>query len=171
MRKSAWRVPTLLGLLTTLSGPAVSLSAQAAEAPLSVLERLVGGSWYVGEDSYQVFTWGVGQQSVKADMYFVTPEGETLVSEATYFYHPGRETVLGFGVAVDMGIDVFEYTSIQARGDTLILHLDAFGPQATDEDLRETWTFLDDDHYEWVLWARGEDGAWARSMDGMFERR
>ena len=171
MRKSASWVLPLLGLVTIASRPAAPLSAQVVDTPLSVLERLVGGSWSIGEDSYQVFTWGVGRQSVKAEMYFITPEGETLVSEATYFYHPGRETLLGFGVAVDMGIDVFEYTSIQARGDTLILDLSAFGPQATDEDLRETWTFLDDDHYEWVLWARVEDGAWARQMDGIFERR
>ena len=169
-RHASWVLP-LLGLVTMASTPAAPFSAQVVDTPLSALERLVSGSWYIGEDSYQVFTWGVGRQSVKSEMFFITPENETLVSEATYFYHPGRETLLGFGVAVDMGIDVFGYTSIRARGDTLILDLSAFGPQATDEVLRETWTFFDDDRYEWVLWARGEDGTWARRMDGMFERR
>jgi hypothetical protein len=171
MRRSALRLLPLLGLATMASRPAAPLPVQVVDTPLSALERLVGGSWYIGEDSYQVFSWGVGRQSVKAEMYFISPEGEKLVSEATYFYHPGRETLLGFGVAVDMGIDVFEYTSIQARGDTLILDLSAFGPQATDGVLRETWTFLDEDRYEWVLWARVEDGTWAKQMDGIFERR
>ena len=70
-----------------------------------------------------------------------------------------------------MGIDVFEYTSIEARGDTLVLDLTAYGPRAPEGTQRQTWTFIDDDHYEWVLWARDDEGTWARSMDGTFERR
>jgi hypothetical protein len=125
----------------------------------------------MGDDSYHVFSWGVGRQSVNAEAYFVLPQGETLVSQTMFFYHPGREVLVAYGVAVEMGIDVFEYTAIEARGDTLILDLTPYGPQAPEGDQRETWTFTDDDHYEWVLWARDEGGTWTRSMGGTFERR
>ncbi len=158
-------------LATASHGSALPVSAQSTESPVSALERLVGGRWYMGDDTYHVFSWGVGRQSVISESYFVMPEGETLVSQTTFFYHPGRKTLVAYGVAVEMGIDVFEYTSIEARGDTLVLDLTAYGPQAPEGPQRETWTFIDDHHYEWVLWARGEDEAWLRQMDGVFERR
>jgi hypothetical protein len=158
-------------LAIATDGPVLPVSAQAIESPVSALGRLVGGRWHIGDDSYHVFSWGVGRQSVLGEAYLVKPEGETLVSQTTFFYHPGRETLVAFGVAVEMGIDVFEYTSIKARGDTLVLDLTAYGPQAPEGTQRETWTFIDDDHYEWVLWARDEEGAWTRSMGGTFERR
>jgi hypothetical protein len=167
-----WILTPLLCLLATAPhGAVLPVSAQSIESPVSALERLVGGRWYIGDDSYHVFSWGVGRQSVIGEAYFLMPGGETLVSQTTFFYHPGRETLVAFGVAVEMGIDVFEYTSIEARGDTLVLELTAYGSQAPEGTQRETWTFTDDDHYEWVLWARNEEGAWTRSMGGTFERR
>lgn len=163
--------PLVCVLATATDGSVLPVSAQVSESPVSALERLVGGRWYIGNDSYNVFSWGVGRQSVIGEAYFVMPEGETLVSQTTFFYHPGRRTLVAYGVAVDMGIDVFEYTSIEARGDTLVLDLTAYGPQAPEGTQRETWTFIDDDHYEWVLWSRDEEGAWTQSMGGTFERR
>lgn len=172
MNRRRWIFISLLCLSATApAGAVLPVSAQAIESPVSALERLVGGRWYIGDDSYHVFSWGVGHRSVIGEAYFIMPGGETLVSQTTFFYHPGRETLVAYGVAVGMGIDVFEYTSIEARGDTLVLDLTAYGPQAPEGTQRETWTFIDDDQYEWALWARDDEGAWTRTMGGTFERR
>ena len=163
-------MPLLLGLLLGVAQPAPSQTAVEAAWELEGLERLVGGRWYLGDDSYHTFSWGVGGRSLKSESYFVTTGSETLVAEMTFFYHPGEQVVKGYGVAIDMGIDVFEY-SIRFADDQIILDLQAFGPSAPDLTLQETWTFIDDDHYEWVLQGLDADGSWSRQMGGTYERR
>ena len=169
------RISWLVSVLVLCAAPLLPGGAQAQEPPtptaLQPLERLVGGSWHLGDDSRITFTWGVGRRSVKGEHFFSGPEGEKLVGETTFLYHPGRQRLVAVGVAIDMGIDFFEYTSIEARGDTLVLDLEVFGPAATDEEQRETWTFAGADRYEWVLWARPEGGRWQKRFEGLFERR
>jgi hypothetical protein len=142
---------------------------QEARAELEPLARLVGGRWHLGDDSYHTFALGVGGQSVTTTSYFVLPDGEKLVSQGTYFYHPGEDVVKGYVVAIDMGLDLFDY-SVHPRGDTLVMDLEVFGPQAGETPLRETWVFIDDDHYVWTLFQQAEDG-WERLMGGTYERR
>ena len=144
-------------------------SAQDPRPEVVPLARLVGGSWYLGEDSYHTFELGVGGQSVTSKSYFVLPDGDKLVSEGAFFYHPGEDVVKGYVVAVDMGLDLFEY-SVEARADTLLMDLKTFGPQAGETPLRETWVFTDDDHYVWTLFQQG-DGGWERLMGGTYQRR
>ena len=167
-----WAHSVLLASATVLAGDAamaVPLGAQDVHPELAPLERLIGGSWHLGEDSHQSFSWGVGRQSVKSEMHFVTPDGTALVAELTFLYHPGLEAVKGYGVAVDMGVDFFEYT-VHFEGDTIVLDLEAFGPAAGDAVQRETWVFTDDDRYLWTLYEQSEAG-WERTMGGTFERR
>ena len=102
-------------------------------------------------------------------MYFSTPDGAKRVSELTFLWHPGDQVVKGYGVAVDMGVDYFEY-DVRVDGDVFTFDLRAFGPAAPPGPARETWTFTDDDHYEWLLLEDTPDG-WARRMSGTFERR
>jgi len=147
----------------------VAVAAQETHPELAPLARLVGGSWYLGTDSYHTFTWGVGGQSVTSKSYFVLPDGDKLVSEGMFFYHPGEKTLKANAVAIDMGLDYFEYT-IEARGDTLVMGLEVFGPEAGDKPLREVWVFTDDDHYIWTLFQEGE-GGWERWMGGTYERQ
>ena len=158
----------LAAALLVMALPA-AVAAQEAHPALAPLARLVGGRWYLGTDSYHTFAWGVGRQSVTSKSYFILPDGDKLVSEGTFFYHPGEETLKAYAVAIDMGLDYFEYT-IEARADTLLMGLEVFGPQAGDKPLRERWVFTDDHHYVWTLFQEGERG-WERSMGGTYERR
>ena len=144
-------------------------SAEEAHPELAPMARLIGGDWYLGDDSYHTFSWGVGRESIVASSYWVTPEEERLVAQSTFFHHPGEGVVKGFAVARDMGIAVFEY-EIRAQGDTLLMDLNAFGPAAMEGPMRETWVFTDVDHYVWTLWQDGEDG-WEEVMGGTYERR
>ena len=168
----AWTCLALL--LAVFSAPAAgrqSIDTVATPAEMAPFERLVGGRWYLGDDSFQTFTWGVGHRSVTARNYFVTPAGATMVGEMMFLFHPGRGALIGTGVAVGMGIDVFEYTSIELHGDTLVLDLETYGPQASADTQRETWAFTAPDRFDWTLWARGDDGAWLRRFGGTYERR
>ena len=158
----------LAAALLLIALPA-SAAAQEMRPELAPLARLVGGSWHFGADTYHTFTWGVGRQSVISKSYFVLPDGDKLVSEGTFFYHPGEGTLKAYAVAIDMGLDYFEYT-IEARGDTLVMGLEVFGPEAGDKPLREVWVFTGDDHYIWTLFQE-EEGGWERWMGGLYERR
>ena len=166
---AARRSLLLLAALSLLSSPLLAQSAGDAD-PMQPLERLVGGAWYLGEDSYQTFRWGLGRLSMVAEMFVVTPAGPQAVSEMMFAYHPGERVVKGWGVARQMGIDFFEY-DITVDGETLVFDLKAFGPAAEEGPLRETWTFTDADHYEWSLLSGAGDGSWERTMSGTFERR
>ncbi|MDA0310509.1 MAG: hypothetical protein O2992_00140 [Gemmatimonadetes bacterium] len=76
----------------------------------------------------------------------------------------------GQGVAIDMGVDYFEY-EVAFEGEVFVLSPNAYGAMAGDNPQRETWTFTEGDHYEWVLMAEGADGAWRKRMGGTYERR
>lgn len=164
------RGPALMfAALLVVSGPLAAQSSNDA-GPLEPLARLTGGAWYLGEDSYQTFRWGLGRLSMIAEMFVVTPAGDQPVSQMVFAFHPGEGVMKGWGVARQMGIDFFEY-DISVDGETLVFDLQAFGPAAEEGPLRETWTFTDADHYEWSLLGAGEDGSWERTMSGTFERR
>jgi hypothetical protein len=154
-----------------------SIAGQVVEPSpaLEGFERLIGGRWYLGDETFHTFAWGVGGRSVKVQSYSVTAgsgtdESETLVSELTFLYHPGEEVVKGYGVAIGMGLDFFEY-DVHFTGDQIVLDLEAFGPAALDSAMRETWTFTDDDRYEWELLGEESSVEWSRLMGGTFERR
>ncbi len=161
-----WIVAVVLPLVL---GVSPSLQAQEVHPRLAPFERLVGGHWYMGPDSYHSFSWGVGRQSLRATSFVVTPDSTKRVSELTFMYHPGEDAVKGYGVAIDMGLDFFEST-VHFRGDTLAFDLYAYGPAAEDPPLRETWVFTDPDHYTWTL-MKPSGGGWETIMDGLFERR
>jgi hypothetical protein len=81
-------------VLMAIAFPALS-SAQETRLELAPMARLLGG------------------QSITAKSYVILPGGEKLVSEGT---------LRGDAVAIDTGLDVFEYT-VKARGDTLVMGL------------------------------------------------
>lgn len=61
-----------------------------AQNPLQSFESIIGGEWWLGEESYQTFEWGVGNLSVKGESYFVINGEHVKVSDGEWFYHPGR---------------------------------------------------------------------------------
>jgi len=153
--------------LASVSAVAFGLGESQPPDELRPLERLVGGAWHLETGgSYHVFDWGVGRRSVRSRSYIVTNEGARLVSEGTWF---GAEAIKGYATAIEMGIDVFEYTT-HSEGDEVVHELRAWGPMAGDRPLRETWTFIDADHYDWALLEDRGDG-FERIMGGRYERR
>ena len=177
-------VPVLaLAVAATAVSPATAQVAGSSDStgadPLAPFERLIGGRWYLG-DAYQTFEWGVGRKSVVARMYFpgggagsgVGGDADTedrLVSEMTFAWHPGEGTIRAWGVARDMGVDLFEYET-RVEGETFVHDLRAWGPAASDAPQRETWELVGPDRYLWTLLEMRE-GAWTEVMSGTFERR
>jgi len=131
---------------------------------LAPLARIVGGSWTLGE-SHQVFSWGVGRRSISGEMYFASDGTPRLVSQFMWYWHPDRELFEGRGVAIEMGIDLFEYDT-RVMGDTLVSELRTFGPAASADPQVESWTFQGPDVYLWQLFQGGAEPI----MDGLFQR-
>jgi len=157
------------GLLLLVSLPLLGQAIPSGAPELEGFARLIGGQWHLGEDSFNTFEWGVGGRSVKAKGFFVVGGEARPVSELTFAYHPGHGVVKGYGVAIEMGLDFFEY-DVHFAGDTVTLDLKVFGPAAPTGPLRETWIFTDDDRYEWALLAADGQGGWTETMGGTFSR-
>ncbi len=155
----------ILGFLTPPS--AVGAQATADSNPLAPFARLMGGEWYLGDDSYHAFEWGVGKKIVHSKSYFVVNGSPTLVSEGVWFWHPGNEAIEGYATAVQMPVEFFEYET-RFIGDTLISDVMSYGPQGG--AYRETWEFLDENRYVWTLYAKKGEGL-ERAMGGTYVRR
>ena len=147
-------------------------TAAADEAPgpdpLAPFEALIGGQWTLG-DGYQVLEWGVGQRSVIARAYQRGADGPRLVSEGIWFFHPGKQTVVGYFTAVGMGIELFEYqTTPSAAG--LESEIVTWDEKGHESHYVERWLLQGDDRYLWQLLAPGDDGLKPVS-EGVFTRQ
>ena len=152
------------------SGSASSQEATASDPatnPLQPFERLVGGQWHLG-DSYQEFEWGVAQKSVKARSYFIIDGEAQLVSEGVWYWHPGKNTIEGRFTAIGMPVELFDYTT-RFEGDTMVSDLRAYAASGKETVFEETWTFIDDTHFEWALMSKLADGT-QPAMSGTYSR-
>jgi hypothetical protein len=131
-------------------GPGEDLMGPGSLAPLA---RLVGGSWRLGETKHR-FTWGPGRRALTGTSWTGTGASREPVAEVTWYWHPGRQTIEGRGVAVGMGIDLFEYDT-RVVADTVIHTLRAFGPGLEGISQTERWIFLGPDSYRWELLGEG----------------
>lgn len=111
--------------------------------------------------------WGVEQRIV--NMHSHAPDG-TLVSEGSWFWHPGEGAIKGVAVAVKMPVAFFDYTVKSFKGDVLEMALTAYNQAGEPAEHIETWTFTDDDHYTFTLQAKTPEG-WAQIMAFGFERQ
>jgi hypothetical protein len=130
-------------------------SGEALMGPgsLAPLARLVGGSWRLGETEHR-FTWGPGRRALTGTSWNGSDASREAVAEVMWYWHPGRQVIEGRGVALGMGIDVFEYdTGVVA--DTVIHTLRAFGPGLGGVSRTERWIFLGPDSYRWELLGEG----------------
>ncbi len=152
------------------AGAAVSQPRDTLErAAMEVLGRMVGGKWYQGDEFFQTFEWGVGEQAIRAKGYFIANGTPKLVSEGIWFWHPADRVVRAYGVAIDMPMVTWEYET-RLSGNELQHVLTTYTADGTPTVMRELWTFRDRDHYEWTLLERaGTD--WVKRMGGPFERR
>ncbi len=137
------------------------------ENPLAPFARLMGGTWQMG-DSYHTFEWGVGQKMVHNKSYFTVEGQPVLVSEGSWFWHPGRQEIKGHMAAIEMGIDLFSYTT-RFEGNKMVNELTSYGEDGQATEYLEEWEFTDEDTYEWALYAKTDEGL-QKSMGGTFTR-
>lgn len=139
-----------------------------ARQPLAGFERLIGGQWHL-EGSYQEFEWGAGQRSVKARSYFLIEGEPKLVSEGIWFWHPDEREVKGVFTAVDMPMELFEYTT-RFKGDSIVSNLVAYTSEGQKSVYTERWQFLDDSSLKWTLYAETPEGP-QEEMGGTYTRK
>lgn len=138
------------------------------ENPLAPFERLIGGKWVMG-DSFHTFEWGVGQKTVNTRSYFLMEGNPVLVSEGSWFWHPGRQVIKGHMVAIQMGIDLFSYNTYW-EGNRMIGDLKSYTPDGGVSHYQEEFDFTDNDTYVWTLYSKSAEGL-EKSMDGTFQRQ
>ncbi|MGD8978202.1 MAG: hypothetical protein PVG91_11405 [Gammaproteobacteria bacterium] len=165
MKTRVCSVAALFLLFSLASGPAIS--ADPGDQPLAAFEPLIGGEWTLG-DGYQVLEWGVGKRSVIARSYHRGPDGPRLVSEGSWFFHPGKEAIVGYFTAVNMGIALFEYRTIAGK-DGLESQIVTWDEQGRESRYVERWTLQGDDRYLWQLMTIGE-GVLTPVSEGVFTR-
>lgn len=163
---------TILIILLFLFFAGATLSAQennsASVESLSPFSRLIGGEWHL-EGSYQVFEWGIGKMSVKANSYFIVDGKPKLVSEGFWFWHPGEKKIKGYFTAIEMPVAFFDYT-ISFQGNKMVNQLKSYSPQGKEDNYIETWEFTDNDHYVWTLFSKTPEGK-KRVMGGTYSRK
>lgn len=150
------------------------LFAQAEDAhasrtnPLAGFERLVGGQWHL-DGSYQEFEWGVGRRSIIARNYFVVEGKPRLVAQGMWYWHPEEKSIKGIFTAIDMGIEVFEYTT-RFEDNRIVSELVTYDAMGTPSMYLETWEFADEAHFVWTLFAATPEGL-KEAMSGTYARR
>jgi len=169
MKTAARFALTLFAMVLLMPAPALSETVESQQPnPLSSFERLIGSQWHL-EGSYQEFEWGVGQRSVRARSYFVIDGAPRLVSEGFWYWHPGEEAIKGVFTAINMPVDVFEYTT-RFEGDNLISELVTYDASGTRTAYSETWEFTDDAHFAWSLFLKTPDGP-KKEMGGIYTKK
>lgn len=155
-------------LLLLACGVAAAAGSRPADDPLQPFQRLMDASWHL-EGSYQEFEWGVGKQSVRSRGYFLVDGKPKLVSEGSWFWHPGDEQIKGWFTAVDMPFVLLEYTT-RFEGNKMVNDLRSFAADGSEEAYVETWEFLDDTRYVWKLLKKTPDGL-QEVMGGTYSKK
>lgn len=162
-------LPLLLAVvcLSICAGSYAEDGDSAMSDPLADFERIIGGQWRL-EGSHQEFEWGVSRRSVVGRSYFDVDGATKLVSEGLWYWHPGEEKIRGVFTAVDMPVDLFDYTT-RFEDDQMISELIAYAADGTRTTYVETWTFTDDSHFVWTLLRETADGL-VKEMEGLYTR-
>jgi hypothetical protein len=166
---SVWVLPAALGLLMA---PGVfgqeTVEPQTSPNPLAPFERWIGGQWHL-DGSYQEIEWGLGKRSVKSRSYFIVDGKPQLVSEGSWFWHPGEGQIKGVFTAVEMPVVFFDYTTRFEDG-RMVNDLRSYDAAGNESLYVETWEFVDETHYEWTLLLETGSGL-EKVMGGTYERK
>lgn len=165
IKSNAIRTLYSLMALTVTSSIVLAQDSVEKSNPLTNFAPIIG-SWTFGE-TIQKFTWGPGEKSVNVSQQAVKDNDTSIVTTGLFFYHPGDNSVKGYFSAVNMGIDLFEYTSVTFSGDTIFADLTTYGDYGG--EFKETWVATDADHWTWTLYQVGASAA-TQLMTGVFER-
>ena len=144
------------------------VEAEQGSSPLEPFSRLIGGEWHSG-GSYQVFEWAVGKSAVKSRAYFWMNSEAQLVSEGSWYWHPGDQAIRGQFTAVNMPIVLFDY-STWFETNRMISDLRAYDKQGNELRYEEVWDFVSDDQYEWTLYRIDGSGR-TKEMSATYQRR
>jgi len=161
--RSRKKMTALLYIL--LWGSSALLAAEPGD--ISAFDRLPGGCWRLG-DSCQEFEFGLDRRRLFARTVMSTPTGEHVVSEGAWFHHPGEEQVIGYFIARDMGVELFEYRTL-FQDDVMVSEVTAWDGSGNPREYREVWTFTGPDSYTWELF-EDSSGSMKRVMQGIFVR-
>ncbi len=137
--------------------------------PLTAFQRLIGGEWHM-DAAFHTFEWGVGKKMLKISSYFQTDGKANLVSEGFWFWHPGKGVVQSYSVAVEMGVELFEYTDSRWEGNKMVNDMIAYDAAGQATEYQEDWDFVDQDRYVWTLYNKTPEGL-KKSMGGTFTRK
>lgn len=157
-------LPALFILLCCSSVSADEQCDPPAAAPLQPFEFLVGGTWEL-EGSYQVFEWSLDKTLLKSRSWYLRDGEPVVTSEGFWFWHPSEQTIRGTFIARGMPVVLFDYTTCFS-GPTMYNQLRGVAADGKLSEYRETWEFLDREHYLWKLY-QGSDKP---VMEGRFKR-
>ena len=88
-----------------------------------------------------------------------------LVSEGSWFWHPGEKMIKGFFTAINMPVDFFEYTT-ETKDGKIVSALDSYDSTGNKMSYTEVLEFTGKHTYQWSL-LQGD----ATVMGGTFERK
>lgn len=155
-------------LLCCPSGLEAQENNNTAEERLGPFAQLIGGEWHLG-NSYQVFEWGVGKLSVKSKSYFIIEGTPKLVSEGSWFWHPGERKVKGNFSAIQMPAELFEYLT-HFEDNKMVNELKTYAADGKQEVYTEIWEFLDETNFRWTLYSKtGPEPT--KIMEGTYQRK
>ena len=157
-----------LATALTVACLAAAVPLVAQENPLQPFERLIGGTWEL-EGSTQEFEWGVGRKFVVSRSYFIVDGNPRKVSEGFWYWHPGEKEIRGVFVAIDMPVQLFDYTT-RFEGGKMISRLRSYTTGGEESVYTEIFHFKIDGQYEWSLY-EGSDEGQAKAMGGTFIRK
>lgn len=134
---------------------------------LAPFERFMGARWHL-EGSYLELEWGVGRRSVKSRSYFVVDGEPRLVSEGSWFWHPGEQAIKGVFTAIDMPVVFFDYT-VRFEEDRMVSDLEAYDAAGKRTSYVETWELTDETHFRWELLQQTDEGL-EELMSGVYAK-
>ncbi len=132
-------------------------SQDGEENPLAPFEWIIGGAWHF-ENAYQVFEWGVGKRSVKSKNYYIIEGDTTLVSEGSWFWHPGENQVRGYFTAIKMPVAFFDY-STRFEKNKIVSILKSYSPAGEESTYTEILESTSENTCEWSLLQETDEGS------------
>jgi hypothetical protein len=135
--------------------------------PLAPFERFMGAPWHL-EGSYLELEWGVGRRSVRSRSHFVVEGQPRLVSEGSWFWHPGEQAIKGVFTAIDMPVVFFDYT-VRFEADRMVSDLEAYDAEGNRTSYVETWELTDETHFRWKLLRQTGEGL-EELMSGVYTK-
>ncbi len=130
----------------------LTLKAQDAN-PLQPFEYLIGGNWNT-ETTMQTFEWGVGEKSVHSELYFIAEGDTSLAGEITWFWHPGKQKIKGYGHLLSNQLIFFDYSTEFTEPRKMTNVILGYNHQIDEVPIYESLEFIDTNQYRWTMYEK-----------------